>query len=387
MAVNNSGYQRNSNVSLVARSIWEHKTISRVDLARELGLYRSTVTNIISFLIEKGIVEEGEAVSSSSHSGRKAITLSLNREFGCVFGFDIQPSHFRAVILSIDGSELWRTSTVLKSDDLIGMIEEAMELALKERDRIGIPLLAASFSIPGVVDSNGVVKYSWPFRCSSVDVKSHVEKKYGFPVHVENDANAAAWFDINSSNLEKGDNALTVVADYHDEDSDVGIGVGFATIIDGEVYHGSHSAAGEFVSLSWKAGMNNQSGLDVGMLRNPAEDNNAWKIWMMDTFKSIIPLLSVMDFSKVILHGMPYSDKNRVVDFFENDLRDFLAILERTECELVIDTHQGFVSSLGVALYALQKMFKIPSLDDDSASFANHWEKIVDLSLKQRNNV
>jgi hypothetical protein len=133
--------------------------------------------------------------------------------------------------------------------------------------------------------------------------------------------------------------------------------------------------------------MNNQSGLDVGVLRNPAEDNNAWKIWMMDTFKSIIPLLSVMDFSKVILHGMPYSDKNRVVDFFENDLRDFLAILERTECELVIDTHQGFVSSLGVALYALQKMFKIPSLDDDSASFANHWEKIVDLSLKQRNNV
>ena len=166
MAVNNSGYQRNSNISLVARSIWEHKTISRVDLARELGLYRSTVTNIISFLIEKGIVEEGEAVSSSSHSGRKAITLSLNREFGCVFGFDIQPSHFRAVILSIDGSELWRTSTVLKSDDLIGMIDEAMELALKERDRIGIPLLAASFSIPGVIDSNGVVKYSWPFRCS-----------------------------------------------------------------------------------------------------------------------------------------------------------------------------------------------------------------------------
>lgn len=387
MAVNNSDYQRNSNISLVARSIWEHKTISRVDLSRELGLYRSTVTNIISFLIDKGIVIEGEAISSPSHSGRKAITLSLNKEFGCVFGFDIQPSHCRAVILSIDGSELWRTNTVLNADNLMGMIDEVMDLALAERARIGIPLLAISFSIPGVIDSNGVVKYSWPFRCSMVNVKKHVEERYGFPVFVENDANAAAWYDINSSNLEKNENALCMVADYHDEDSDVGIGVGFATIINGEVYHGSHNAAGEFVSLSWKAGMNNQSGLDAVILRNPAGDDNAWRLWMQDTFKSIIPLLAVMDFSKVILHGTPYSDKERVIGFFENELQDFNAILERTDCTLVIDTHKGFVSALGAALHSLQRMFKIPSLSDDSSSFSNHWEKIVDLSTKQRDNV
>lgn len=387
MAVNNSNYQRNSNISLVARSIWKHKTISRVDLSRELGLYRSTVTNIISFLLENGIVQEGEAVSSSAHSGRKAITLSLNKGFGCIAGFDIQPSHMRAVILSIDGSVIWKISTALESENLIDMIDESINLALSEQKKAGIPLLAMSFSFPGVINSaKGIISYSWPFRCSGIDVKAYAEEKYGIPVYVENDANAAAWYDINSDNIMSGDNALSVVADYHNEDSDVGIGVGFATIINDGVYHGSHHAAGEFVSLSWKAGMDNQSGLSSDILRNPSSDEAAWKMWMKDTFLSLIPLISVMDYSKIILHGLPFSDSRKVFGFFSEELEDFLAILEKTGCELIIDTHQGFVSAHGAALRAIQMMFRIPSLDEESASFENHWEKIVDLSVKQRDN-
>lgn len=387
MAVNNSGYQRNSNISLVARAIWKHKSISRVDLSRELGLYRSTVTNIISFLLENGIVQEGDAVSSGTHGGRRAITLSLRSDFGCVVGFDIQPSHFRAIILSIDGTELWRMDSILESSGLVDKAIEAMELALLERERLNVPLLAVSFSIPGVIDSdNGIVAYSWPFRCEEVDLKTIIEERFGYPVYVENDANAAAWYDINSGILDKNDNALSVVADYHDETSDVGVGVGFATIIKDEVYHGSHHAAGEFVSLSWKSGMNNQSGLSPEILSNPKTDEAAWAFWMDDTFRSIIPLVSVMDFSKVILHGEPYKEKKRVMDFFEEKLPDFPAVLERTGCELVLDTQIGVVSAFGAALRALQMMFRVPSLSEDSPSFANHWEKIIALSSKQRDN-
>lgn len=387
MAVNNSGYQRNSNISLVARTIWKNKSISRVDLSRELGLYRSTVTNIISFLLDKGIVEEGAHVSSALHSGRKAVTLSLRKDFGCVIGFDIQPSHFRSVILALDGTELWRTDRALLSNGLLEKAEEAMELALAERDKLGIPLLAISFSIPGVVDSEkGIIKYSWPFRCENVRLKEHIEDKYGFPVFVENDANAAAWYDINSGLLSKEDNALSITADYHEEGADVGIGVGFATIINEEVYHGSHQAAGEFVSLSWKKGMNNQSGLPIDVLKDPAENEKSWELWMEDTFRSIVPLISVMDFSKMILHGTPYSDKERVMRFFEEKLPEFDAILEKTGCSLVVDVNMDIVSAYGAALRALQMMFRVPSLSEDSAFFATHWEKIIALSQKQRDN-
>jgi len=60
MRINNNNFQKNANTSLVAQLIWKSPGISRVDIARELNLYRSTVTNIISALIDDEVVYEGE---------------------------------------------------------------------------------------------------------------------------------------------------------------------------------------------------------------------------------------------------------------------------------------------------------------------------------------
>ena len=95
MRINNNNFQKNANTSLVAQLIWKSPGISRVDIARELNLYRSTVTNIISALIDDEVVYEGEEGSGMSRGGRKPIILRLNEKFGCVVGFDIQPSHYR----------------------------------------------------------------------------------------------------------------------------------------------------------------------------------------------------------------------------------------------------------------------------------------------------
>lgn len=58
MPIDNNVFQKNANTSLIARLIWQRKSISRAEVARELGLYRSTVTNISSYLIEAGIIKE-----------------------------------------------------------------------------------------------------------------------------------------------------------------------------------------------------------------------------------------------------------------------------------------------------------------------------------------
>jgi len=108
MRINNNNFQKNANTSLVSQLIWKSPGISRVDIARELSLYRSTVTNIISALIDNDVVYEGEEGSGMSRGGRKPIILRLNEKFGCVIGFDIQPSHFRAVILDISGALLFQ---------------------------------------------------------------------------------------------------------------------------------------------------------------------------------------------------------------------------------------------------------------------------------------
>ena len=60
MPASNNVFQRNANTSLVAQLIWKQGGLSRVDISRTLQLNKSTVSNIISYLMDIGLVNEGE---------------------------------------------------------------------------------------------------------------------------------------------------------------------------------------------------------------------------------------------------------------------------------------------------------------------------------------
>ena len=108
MAINNNRFQKTSNISVVSNLIRLNPNYSRVEIAKELGLYKSTVTNITQTLIDSNVVLEVEAQENIKKSlGRKAIGLKLNSNFGCVVGFDLQPSQYRAVIVNFEGTVLW----------------------------------------------------------------------------------------------------------------------------------------------------------------------------------------------------------------------------------------------------------------------------------------
>jgi predicted transcriptional regulator len=66
------------NTTRVMQQIGQNKTMSHVDFSRALGLNRSTVSNIISELIEVGVVLEDSIGESTVIGGRKPIHLRLN---------------------------------------------------------------------------------------------------------------------------------------------------------------------------------------------------------------------------------------------------------------------------------------------------------------------
>lgn len=389
MPVNNNLFQKNANTSLVAQLIWKRQRISRVDIARELDLYRSTVSNIISYLLSAGVVFEGEHMASHVQGGRKAIEISLNRDFGCVFGFDIQPSHYRAVLLSIDGTTLWSETGSFGLIPLESMIDNMVEHALEVHKQFKTPILAMSFSIPGIVDSkSGVVLYSEPFkRTEPFDLRSYVKAKHNFPVYVENDANCAAWMDIYSSQDRTLVNALAVVGDFHEEskktDQIIGIGTGFGIIIDGTVYRGAHNASGEFCSLSWQPGNPNQSGLDMDILRRTEDDSECLEIWLEDTFNSFVPLCSVMDFEKILLHGNPFKNESWVMEVLSRRAKPFLGAIEKTDTELVFDATDECISAKGSAIMFLHYLFSVPELDSENGEWMS-WDELIDFSKSQR---
>jgi len=387
MPVDNNIFQKNANTSLVARLIWQRESISRAEIARELGLYRSTVTNITSNLIESGVIREGKLFDSTQLGGRKAVELSINPSFGCVFGFDIQPSHYRAVILSANGGELWRTTGSFGTIPIEQMIDRALDIAFKAHKAIGTPILSICFAVPGIVENSyGTMITSYPFGVSNLNIRKHVKEKYNYPIFVENDANAAAWLDIVRNNPVK--NALSMVADFHEEckinPKLVGIGAGFGLIINGKVFRGSHNAAGEFKSVSWKEGMNNQSGLPDEILRKTVDDKKSLELWIEDTFRSFIPVLSILDFDKVILHGNPFENKEFVLDVLENRVPEFMELAKQYKIDVLFDSSDECVSASGAAMMCLHNLFSVPDLKEENLNERMTWDKVIALSKQQR---
>ena len=387
MPVDNNLFQKNANTSLVARLIWQRKSISRADIARELNLYRSTVTNITSYLISSGVIMEGRRLASTQQGGRKAVELSINPNFGCVIGFDVQPSHYRSVILSADGTELWRETGSFGVIPVTEMIEKVINRAMTAHRNIRIPVIAVSFAIPGIVDDlNGSIVNSFPFGIRDLNIRQLVNKRYPFPVYVENDANTAAWVDI----LKNGawGNAISIVADFHEESrvnpDIIGIGAGIGLILSGKVYRGTHNAAGEFKSITWKEGLNNQSGLPVDTLRNTVDDQDSLASWLEDTFRSFIPIVSVMDVEKIILHGRPFSDRQWVMKALSERVPSFLGLLEEYSCEMVFDAQDECVSASGAAMMCLHNLFSVPVLEASDKEDMLTWQKTIDFLQGQK---
>ena len=391
MPASNNVFQKNANTSLVAQLIWRRGGLSRVDISRLLQLNKSTVSNIISYLMEIGLVSEGERKDATSLGGRKPIELTIARDFGCVFGFDLQPSHYRSVIMSADGSILWEVRGSKRQLSFESFVCSVVDEALNAHRGIQIPILALSFSIPGQIDAkNGAIIHCYPFAIRDYHLKDFLKARYDYPIYIENDANCAAWLDLHSTLVfDFSSNAVTVVADFHEEskrnDSVIGIGAGFGVIIDGKVYHGSHNGAGEFCSISWKRGNPNQSGLNTDLLKRTIDDREALTSWIVDTFVSLVPFLAIMDFDTIILHGNPLSDEEWVRDVLEEKASSFLGVLDKIGCSLVFETQDESVSAKGAALMYLHELYSVPGLEEDFSE-RKSWNEVVEFLEDQREN-
>lgn len=391
MRINYNTFPKNANTSLVTQLLWRKSGLSRVDIARQLNLYRSTVTNIVANLIENNVVYEGEEGSGMSRGGRKPISLRLNERFGCVIGFDIQPSHYRAVIMDILGNTIHEETGKTPSLSFEEILVYLMDKLLEEVQRLQLPALAVVFGIPGIIDPRqGIIRWAASFKLENFDIHSFLSERYDLFIFVENDANCTAWLEMTVHRSERLGDFICVMADYHEGSQQfadwAGIGAGVGISIDGKVYHGSHNSSGEIHTLSWRDG-EGQTGLDIELLMRSVEETDAWKAWVVDLFASMVPVVSVLDPEKVFVLGKPFEDEALMRATLEEGAPQFLDVLKKINCDLVFDSADELAVAKGAATMFLQKLFSVPELGEAESKTHFEWEDILSKvqSKKQSN--
>ena len=155
-----------------------------------------------------------------------------------VFAVDLGGTHLRAALVDDAGRILKQLKQETPKGDSALCIVNALVNAAQQWESHKLPVVAASIMVPGAVDCAKAVVLQAPNLPSLVnfELKAELERRLGWPVFIENDANAAAVGEMWMGAARGCCDVISVT---------LGTGVGGGVILDGELWRGSHGSAGE----------------------------------------------------------------------------------------------------------------------------------------------
>ena len=226
-------HARAHNRALVLQTLFHQGAMSRADLARETGLTRVTISDLVGELIEGGYVVE-QGTREISGPGKPAILIDLDKDGHRIVGIDLSSSEvFVGAVLTLHGDIVARSETPVPAD-AAQVLPTVIALARDLVARSHAPVLGIGVGTPGVIDDRGVILTAPNLGWAGFDLKGELESALDLPVLVANDANAAVLAEYTFGGA--GGDVLLIK---------VGRGVGSGLLSSGRPMRGAHYAAGE----------------------------------------------------------------------------------------------------------------------------------------------
>jgi predicted NBD/HSP70 family sugar kinase len=232
------------NVIAALQNLFAAGRMSRADLARRLGLNRSSSGQIVSELTQSGLVREvddaGQPQEGAMRSaGRPGIMLELVPEAAFFVGIEVGVEHISAVTIDLTGEA--RTHSRLAFDTPSAKIEDAVGCAV----RLAFGAMSAGMterchgvgiSAPMHIRPDGKVGLAPLIGWRDIPLIEFAEA--ALPVRalvmIENDANAFAIGD----SYKHGASGVTLFLLME-------TGIGGGILIDGKLFRGGHGLSGE----------------------------------------------------------------------------------------------------------------------------------------------
>jgi predicted NBD/HSP70 family sugar kinase len=226
---------RRINEQLVLRTVYERSPISRAEVARVTGLTRTTVSEVVDSLIGRDLVEE--AGTGPSTGGKLPILLRVPADARHLVGVDVDDDQLSGAVVNLQGEIRHRESVPLAGRDgerAAADLEVLVDRLVASTER---PLLGIGVATPGLVDTTaGVVRWAVNLDWRDLPLGERLRARTGLPVYVVNDSQAAAMAEWTFGEHVRAMGMVVVK---------VGNGIGAGVIIDGQLFQGDSSGAGE----------------------------------------------------------------------------------------------------------------------------------------------
>ncbi|AMM21537.1 hypothetical protein AX769_17050 [Frondihabitans sp. PAMC 28766] len=214
--------------------------VSRVDLVEASGLTAASITRIVKTLIAEGMVVESGFGDSTG--GKRPTLLELNSASRFAVGLSLDDARLTYVVTDLAGNLVGRLVSKGIGGTLpsvvVGRIRDELEVLLRQLDIDRGDVIGVGVAGAGRLDATGGILRSslsatdW----EDFDVQEALEAASGFGVILEKDSACAALGEFWVGRIPASKDFATLY---------MATGIGLGIVIEGKVYGGSSSNAGE----------------------------------------------------------------------------------------------------------------------------------------------
>jgi predicted NBD/HSP70 family sugar kinase len=231
------------NIGLILKKVIEEKDITRIKISKDTGLPKSTISDLVNFLIKKNVLLELK--KGESQVGKKPIILELNESYQLILALDIGQVDLTAVVANLKGEILYKIEQKnYPRDDrqqILDSITSIIDAILSNKKDLLKKINHFSIGTHGVVDpqTNIITKAPYLKNWSGVNIIGILEDKYKKKIILNNSNNLGAigeqW-----KNYKNTENLIYI---------DIENGIGAGIILNNRIITGHKGTMGEISYL------------------------------------------------------------------------------------------------------------------------------------------
>ncbi|MEV0596761.1 ROK family transcriptional regulator [Nonomuraea cavernae] len=229
---------RARNLAVVLGEIRDAGPLTRAALAERTGLTKTTVSKLVSDLLDAGVVAENGAVRDGER-GRPGVAVRLSGHRVATLGLEINVDYLAVCVVDLTLAvrlrrTKWAGNRDSRPEHILGELRSLAESVVAEAEAAGLRISGAALAVPGPVE-HGLLRTAPHLGWRDVRVADLLDLPFKVDdFEVDNEANLAAlgelWF---------GSGAR----DFLYVSGEIGIGAGL--VVDGSVFRGTYGLAGE----------------------------------------------------------------------------------------------------------------------------------------------
>src|SRR6478735_10586633 len=236
---------RRHNLSIVLRQVVERGPRSRATIAQDTGLNKSTVSSLVSELMEFGLLVERGAEHRGT-AGRPGLVVDVARDGVVALGLEINVDYVGVQATDLAGGSRYKGLEAADNrgravTDVLDRLGELTRGALEAVRAQGLRPIGATVAVPGLVDiQNGALLVAPNLHWENVAIIEQLRERIedsALPLGVDNEANLAALAEL-------WEGAATGISDFMYASGEIGVGGGL--VLGGELFRGYRGFGGEF---------------------------------------------------------------------------------------------------------------------------------------------